>query len=202
MDDVTAVKMNFRKEQWKQLILERQASGLSINNSGVLSAGGTSDFVLLDERKVDLTSSDTAQGTGEVRYNISLDGTDYKEFLAIAIYLPVASNTAINSVFETRLSSDNGIVHAHAFAFGTYDYYNPLYSMGQSNSCFEPYQISGSGNTSTVLTYIRYNLKIRYYLTDNMYILGVRGFGNEIRISDSTLVKGNPNTWYVRVFAR
>ena len=32
MDDVTAVKMNFRKEQWKQLILERQASGLSINN--------------------------------------------------------------------------------------------------------------------------------------------------------------------------
>ena len=24
--------MNFRKEQWKQLILERQASGLSINN--------------------------------------------------------------------------------------------------------------------------------------------------------------------------
>ena len=32
MDEVTAVKMNFRKEQWKQLILERQASGLSINN--------------------------------------------------------------------------------------------------------------------------------------------------------------------------
>lgn len=32
MDDVTAAKMNFRKEQWKQLILERQASGLSINN--------------------------------------------------------------------------------------------------------------------------------------------------------------------------
>ena len=32
MDEVTAVKMNFRKEQWKQLILEHQASGLSINN--------------------------------------------------------------------------------------------------------------------------------------------------------------------------
>lgn len=32
MDEVTAVKMNFRKEQWKQLILERQASGLTINN--------------------------------------------------------------------------------------------------------------------------------------------------------------------------
>ena len=32
MDDVTVAKMNFRKEQWKQLILERQASGLSINN--------------------------------------------------------------------------------------------------------------------------------------------------------------------------
>lgn len=32
MDEVTAFKMNFRKEQWKQLILERQASGLSINN--------------------------------------------------------------------------------------------------------------------------------------------------------------------------
>ena len=30
MDEVTAVKMNFRKEQWKQLILERQASGLSL----------------------------------------------------------------------------------------------------------------------------------------------------------------------------
>ena len=32
MDDVTAAKMNFRKEQWKQLILERQASDFSINN--------------------------------------------------------------------------------------------------------------------------------------------------------------------------
>ena len=32
MDDVTAAKMNFRKEQWKQFILERQASGLTINN--------------------------------------------------------------------------------------------------------------------------------------------------------------------------
>lgn len=32
MDDVTATKINFRKEQWKQLILERQASGLTINN--------------------------------------------------------------------------------------------------------------------------------------------------------------------------
>lgn len=31
MDDVTAAKMNFRKEQWKQYILERQASGLTIN---------------------------------------------------------------------------------------------------------------------------------------------------------------------------
>ena len=32
MDDVTAAKMNFRKEQWKQFILDRQASGLTINN--------------------------------------------------------------------------------------------------------------------------------------------------------------------------
>ena len=32
MDDVTAAKMNFRKEQWRQFILERQASGLTINN--------------------------------------------------------------------------------------------------------------------------------------------------------------------------
>ena len=30
MDDVTAVKMNFRKEQWKQLILERQVLQLQI----------------------------------------------------------------------------------------------------------------------------------------------------------------------------
>lgn len=29
MDDVNAVKMYFRKEQWEQLILEREASGLS-----------------------------------------------------------------------------------------------------------------------------------------------------------------------------
>ena len=31
MDDVTAAKMNFRKEQWKQFILDRQASGLTID---------------------------------------------------------------------------------------------------------------------------------------------------------------------------
>ena len=32
MDNVTETKMHFRKEQWKQFILERQASGLTINN--------------------------------------------------------------------------------------------------------------------------------------------------------------------------
>ena len=31
MDNVTETKMHFRKEQWKQYILERQASGLTIN---------------------------------------------------------------------------------------------------------------------------------------------------------------------------
>ena len=32
MDNVTKTKMHFRKEQWKQFILKRQASGLTINN--------------------------------------------------------------------------------------------------------------------------------------------------------------------------
>lgn len=32
MDNLTETKMHFRKEQWKQFILERQASGLTINN--------------------------------------------------------------------------------------------------------------------------------------------------------------------------
>ena len=32
MDNVTETKMHFRKEQWKQFILERQPSGLTINN--------------------------------------------------------------------------------------------------------------------------------------------------------------------------
>lgn len=32
MDNVTETKMHFRKEQWKQFILERQASGLTSNN--------------------------------------------------------------------------------------------------------------------------------------------------------------------------
>ena len=177
-------------------------SGLSINNSGVLSAGGTSDFVLLDERKIDLTSSDTALGTGEFLYQIQLEGTNYKEFFAVAIYYAVESNYDINHVFNSTLNSNHGIAHAHAFAIDPYDYYNPLFYVGQSNSCFEPYQISGSGNTSTVRTYIRYNLKISYYHTDSYYQLNVRGFGNEIQVSDSTIVKGNPNTWYVRVFAR
>lgn len=31
MDNVTTTKMSFRKEQWKQFILERQASGLTVD---------------------------------------------------------------------------------------------------------------------------------------------------------------------------
>ena len=31
MDHLTEAKMNFRKEQWKQFILDRQASGLTID---------------------------------------------------------------------------------------------------------------------------------------------------------------------------